>query len=127
VPEAKRQQGGLSGQPLKARALEVLQFVTARTKLPVIGVGGLRVRDDALERLNAGAALIQVYTGLIFERGRVWWARFTRALFGAGEWRNGRLSVGRGRPVCRGRVAGETRSMEGVSAGDTSRELEGEM
>lgn len=67
VPEAKRQQGGLSGQPLKARALEVLKFVTARTRLPVIGVGGIASADDAMERLDAGAALIQVYTGLIYE------------------------------------------------------------
>lgn len=67
VIEARRQQGGLSGKPLKARALEVLRFVTARTKLPVIGVGGISSVDDALERLDAGAALIQIYTGLIYE------------------------------------------------------------
>ncbi len=67
VAEARRQQGGLSGRPLKARSLEVLRFVTARTKLPVIGVGGIASVDDALERLDAGAALIQIYTGLIYE------------------------------------------------------------
>ncbi len=67
VPDAKRQQGGLSGKPLKKRALEVLRFLTARTKLPVIGVGGIATPDDALERLDAGAALIQIYTGLIYE------------------------------------------------------------
>lgn len=67
VPEGKRQQGGLSGQPLKARALEVLRFLTARTHLPVIGVGGIASAEDALERLDAGAALVQVYTGLIYE------------------------------------------------------------
>lgn len=67
VPEAKRQQGGLSGKPLKARALEVLKFVCSRTKLPVIGVGGISTPDDVLERMDAGAALVQIYTGLIYE------------------------------------------------------------
>lgn len=67
VLEARRQQGGLSGTPLKARALEVLRFLVARTRLPVIGVGGISCVDDALERLDAGAALLQVYTGLIYQ------------------------------------------------------------
>lgn len=66
APELQ-QQGGLSGQPLKRRALEVLRFLTARTRLPVIGVGGIGSVDDALERLDAGAALIQIYTGLVYE------------------------------------------------------------
>ena len=67
VPEEKRQQGGLSGQPVKQRALEVLKFITARTNLPVIGVGGISSADDAKARLDAGASLIQIYTGLIYE------------------------------------------------------------
>jgi dihydroorotate dehydrogenase len=67
VPEGRRQQGGLSGGPLRARALEMLRFVCARTSLPVIGVGGIESADDALERLDAGAALVQIYTGLIYE------------------------------------------------------------
>lgn len=67
VPDARRQQGGLSGQSLKKRALEVLKFITARTSLPVIGVGGIASADDALERLDAGASLVQVYTGFIYE------------------------------------------------------------
>jgi len=67
VPEGRRQQGGLSGQPLKNRSLEVLRFITARTKLPVIGVGGIASADDAKVRLDAGAALVQIYTGLIYE------------------------------------------------------------
>ena len=67
VPVARRQQGGLSGQPLKERALEVLRFVVQRTALPVIGVGGIGSVDDAMKRLDAGAALLQIYTGLIFE------------------------------------------------------------
>jgi len=67
VPVEKRQQGGLSGQPLKKRSLEVLRFITARTNLPVIGVGGIATADDAKARFDAGASLVQVYTGLIYE------------------------------------------------------------
>jgi dihydroorotate dehydrogenase len=67
VAESRRQQGGLSGVPLKARSLEVLRFLVARTRLPVVGVGGIASADDALERLDAGAALLQIYTGLIYQ------------------------------------------------------------
>jgi dihydroorotate dehydrogenase len=67
VSPERRQQGGLSGQPLKARALEVLRFIAARTALPVIGVGGIGSADDAKERFDAGAALVQIYTGLVYE------------------------------------------------------------
>ena len=67
VVESLRQQGGLSGGPLRARSLEVLRFIVARTRLPVIGVGGIASADDALERLDAGAALLQIYTGLIYQ------------------------------------------------------------
>ncbi len=67
VPVERRQQGGLSGQPLKHRALDVLRFITARTALPVIGVGGIGSADDAKKRFDAGASLIQIYTGLVYE------------------------------------------------------------
>ena len=67
VPGAARQQGGLSGRPLRARSTEVVRFITARTKLPVIAVGGIFSADDALEKFDAGAALIQLYTGFIYE------------------------------------------------------------
>lgn len=67
VPVDRRQTGGLSGQPLKKRALEVLRFITARTDLPVIGVGGIGSADDAKERFDAGASLVQIYTGLVYE------------------------------------------------------------
>jgi dihydroorotate dehydrogenase len=58
--------GGLSGRPLTARALEVVTFVAKESTLPVIGVGGIHSPDDALRMLDAGAALVQVYTGLIY-------------------------------------------------------------
>ena len=67
VPEARREQGGLSGQPLKKRSLEVLRFLARHTKLPVVSVGGIGSADDALERFDAGAALVQIYTGLVYE------------------------------------------------------------
>jgi dihydroorotate dehydrogenase len=67
VPEGRRQQGGLSGAPLRERATEVLRFITQRSKLPVIAVGGIMNADAALEKFDAGAALVQLYTGYIYE------------------------------------------------------------
>lgn len=58
--------GGLSGAPLARRALEVVRFVSAHTALPVIGVGGITSADDGLRLLDAGASLVQLYTGLIY-------------------------------------------------------------
>lgn len=58
--------GGLSGRPLFARALEVVRFVTKQSGLPVIGVGGITRPDDAARLLDAGASLVQLYTGLIY-------------------------------------------------------------
>jgi dihydroorotate dehydrogenase len=59
--------GGLSGRPLAARSLEVVRFVTRHTSLPVIGVGGISTADDALRMLDAGAVLVQLYTGMLYE------------------------------------------------------------
>ncbi|MPZ85030.1 MAG: quinone-dependent dihydroorotate dehydrogenase [Actinophytocola sp.] len=61
------QAGGLSGRPLTARALEVVSFVAKRTELPVIGVGGIHTPDDAARMVDAGASLVQLYTGFIYE------------------------------------------------------------
>ncbi len=58
--------GGLSGRPLFSRALEVVRFVAEHCDLPVIGVGGIGHPDDGLRMLDAGASLLQLYTGLIF-------------------------------------------------------------
>jgi dihydroorotate dehydrogenase len=60
------EQGGLSGAPLSERARQVVRFLRARTDLPIIGVGGILTADDGQRMLDAGADLIQIYTGLIF-------------------------------------------------------------
>ncbi|HSI91458.1 MAG TPA: quinone-dependent dihydroorotate dehydrogenase [Adhaeribacter sp.] len=61
--------GGLSGKPLRERATEVIRYL--RAKLPatirIIGVGGIMTPEDALEKLAAGADLIQLYTGFVYE------------------------------------------------------------
>ena len=61
--------GGLSGQPLKNKSTEVIQYLaeTSQKSFPIIGVGGIHSEKDALEKLNAGADLVQVYTGFIYE------------------------------------------------------------
>jgi len=61
--------GGLSGAPLKNRATECVRHIYRRTggKLPVIGVGGIFTAEDAWEKITAGASLVQVYTGLVYE------------------------------------------------------------
>jgi dihydroorotate dehydrogenase len=67
VPDHRRQSGGLSGIPVRARSTEIIRHITTRTKVPVIGVGGIFSPDDAQEKLDAGAALVQLYTGFIYE------------------------------------------------------------
>jgi dihydroorotate dehydrogenase len=59
--------GGLSGEPLRARSLEVLRFLVARTNLPIISVGGIANAREVQKRLDMGARLVQVYTGLVYE------------------------------------------------------------
>src|SRR5450756_959778 len=65
--------GGLSGAPLKARALEVLRRLHARTgdRLVLVAAGGIETADDAWDRLAAGATLIQAYTAFIYD-GPLW-------------------------------------------------------
>ncbi|WP_424185581.1 quinone-dependent dihydroorotate dehydrogenase [Actinokineospora sp. G85] len=66
--ETGQQAGGLSGRPLTERSREVVAFVTRETggSLPVIGVGGIMTPDDAVRMLDAGARLVQLYTGFIY-------------------------------------------------------------
>ncbi|MGA9591257.1 MAG: quinone-dependent dihydroorotate dehydrogenase [Salegentibacter sp.] len=66
---ARNETGGLSGKPLKARSTEVIRFLSEKSgkAFPIIGVGGIHSAEDALEKLNAGASLVQLYTGFIYE------------------------------------------------------------
>jgi len=61
--------GGLSGKPLKARSTEVIKYLADKSNkaFPIIGVGGIHSAEDALEKIDAGATLVQVYTGFIYE------------------------------------------------------------
>ena len=61
--------GGLSGKPLKSRSTEVIKYLHQKSggSFPIIGVGGIHSPEDALEKLEAGASLIQIYTGFIYE------------------------------------------------------------
>lgn len=65
----KDEVGGLSGRPLKNRATEVIRFLSEKSNraFPIIGVGGIHSPEDALEKLDAGASLVQLYTGFIYE------------------------------------------------------------
>ena len=79
--EATDEKGGLSGAPLKARALAVLQRLRARvgTRVTLVAVGGIETADDAWDRLAAGATLVQAYTGFIYG-GPLWPRRLQREL-----------------------------------------------
>ncbi|MEH2176936.1 quinone-dependent dihydroorotate dehydrogenase [Nostoc sp.] len=61
--------GGISGEPLRDRSTEVIRFIWQQTQgqIPIIGVGGIFSSEDAWEKITAGASLIQVYTGWIYE------------------------------------------------------------
>lgn len=61
--------GGLSGLPVKERATEVIRYIHQRSggRIPIIAVGGIFTAEDAQEKLDAGASLVQVYTGFIYE------------------------------------------------------------
>jgi dihydroorotate dehydrogenase len=58
--------GGLSGAPLTRRTRQVVRFLAERTTLPIIGVGGIMSRDDGQALLDAGASLLQIYTGYVY-------------------------------------------------------------
>ncbi len=61
--------GGLSGKPVRARSTEVVKYLSEKSKrsFPIIAVGGIFTAADAQEKLDAGASLVQVYTGFIYE------------------------------------------------------------
>jgi dihydroorotate dehydrogenase len=61
--------GGLSGLPLRQRSTEVIRYISQKTqgKVPIIGVGGILSAQDAIDKLKAGATLVQIYSGFIYE------------------------------------------------------------
>jgi dihydroorotate dehydrogenase len=67
--ENKAEIGGLSGKPLTERSTEVIRFLSEKSNkaFPIIGVGGIHTAQDAIEKLEAGASLVQLYTGFIYE------------------------------------------------------------
>jgi dihydroorotate dehydrogenase len=61
--------GGLSGKPLTKKSTEIIRYIHQKTNgnIPIIGVGGIHSAQDAIDKLNAGASLIQLYTGFVYE------------------------------------------------------------
>lgn len=61
--------GGLSGQPIKSKSTEVIRYLSKNSKnaFAIIGVGGIHSAEDALEKIQAGADLVQIYTGFVYE------------------------------------------------------------
>lgn len=61
--------GGVSGKPVKIRSTEVIRYIANKSnhQIPIIGVGGIHSAEDAIEKLDAGASLVQIYTGFIYE------------------------------------------------------------
>ena len=71
-PECRRayaETGGLSGKPLRARSTEIIRHLyrQSRGRVPIIGVGGIASAADAWDKIAAGASLVQIYTGMVFE------------------------------------------------------------
>jgi dihydroorotate dehydrogenase len=61
--------GGLSGLPIKDKSTEIIRYLHTKSKgkFPIIGVGGIHSAEDAVEKIKAGASLVQIYTGFIYE------------------------------------------------------------
>ena len=60
--------GGLSGKPITQQSTEVIKYIAQKTnqQIPIIAVGGIMTAQDAIDKLNAGAALVQIYTGFVY-------------------------------------------------------------
>jgi len=73
LSENKIEKGGLSGKPISKKSTEVIRYLYQESNgsFPIIGVGGVHSEKDALEKLKAGATLIQIYTGFIYEGPRL--------------------------------------------------------
>ena len=69
ISSNRSEMGGLSGKPVAERSTEVIRFLYEKSNnaFPIIGVGGIHSSEDAINKLNAGASLIQLYTGFVYE------------------------------------------------------------
>ena len=69
ISSNRSEMGGLSGKPVAERSTEVIRFLHKKSNnaFPIIGVGGIHSPEDAINKLNAGASLIQLYTGFVYE------------------------------------------------------------
>jgi dihydroorotate dehydrogenase len=78
---ATTETGGLSGAPLQKRSTDIIRYIARATRgrLPIIGAGGIMDADAARQKMDVGATLVQIYTGMIF-RGPFFAARIARAL-----------------------------------------------
>jgi dihydroorotate dehydrogenase len=117
--------GGISGQPLKQRALEVLELLSPRVEnLPLISVGGIETAEDAWQRILAGAALVQAHTGFVYG-GPLWPRRVNRDLariLAASPYSSIEEAVGKGLPSAAPNAAHESAdsAQHGLSARATS-------
>jgi dihydroorotate dehydrogenase len=66
IPAAQAEQGGLSGAPLREKSTALVREIAARSTIPIIASGGIMDADSAREKIEAGARLLQIYTGLIY-------------------------------------------------------------
>jgi dihydroorotate dehydrogenase len=71
IPATADRPGGLSGAPLREKSNAIIRAIAARSAIPVIGCGGIIDGPSAAEKINAGAALVQIYTGLIYRGPRL--------------------------------------------------------
>jgi dihydroorotate dehydrogenase len=71
VPAGRDQTGGLSGSPLRTRSTEVLRILKTHTSLPIIASGGVMSAESAREKQEAGASLVQIYTGFVYHGPRL--------------------------------------------------------
>ena len=66
ISPSKWQQGGLSGKPLRGRSTEIVRYIASKSSAPVIASGGIFDADSAKEKMDAGASLVQLYTGFVY-------------------------------------------------------------
>ncbi len=66
IPAAENMEGGLSGAPLQAKSSAIIRHLASKTRMPIIGCGGIFEAASAREKIDAGANLLQIYTGFIF-------------------------------------------------------------